>query len=152
MSCELHLTSAELCDRIRGNCGVYFLDGKTMSGKTAFVNSLCNGNASAHITTGEKLIERLICNTDNFDAVAEELQDYGIICVEDIDFFGGRPATEQVLAELFGSLSEHSSVIVTGIEIQKRMKNMFMALGGFEYNNKSSEGWTLTDLKGGSML
>lgn len=146
------LSSVILSERICGRAGIYFLDGRTMCGKTAFVNSLCKGNSDAHITTGEKLIEMIIGSPDSDGSTLYGLDSYKIICIEDIDFFGGRPATEGELARLFEGLSKACSVVVTGIGINRRMEKMLSLLDGYEYYLNDGGEWELYDSKGDRRL
>lgn len=117
--------------------GLVFLSGPSNCGKTQLIKALEKRRGETVVLTGEQLIGEL----------AQQLRTAGqpkltppacsCLCIEDLDWYGGREQTEYVLAELLSGWAQKQLVIVTGIQLRNRMGYLFSRLEEFAYYEKN---------------
>lgn len=136
---KVHISSdVELRDQILADLAhpkLSILDGPSMCGKTRFLKSLPAEITS--ITGLYLLVEDYVAGLRRFvkdhDALLayktnliEKYRKKGqILCFEDIDMtLAGKPATQEEVAFLLRSIIEKDTVILTGIDIDKRCSEL----------------------------
>ena len=72
--------------------------------------------------------------TDLLDA----LEEYGCICIEDIDWYGGKEQVGYMLADELSGFAGEKLIVVTGIRLKERMKAMFSRLEAFDCFEKEN--------------
>lgn len=124
--------------------GVVVLAAPSGSGKTEMVQTLRAEMSDSVIFTGEQMYESLIeqCrNGGDASHVYKDLIDYRCVFIEDLDFYGGRPTTETVLADSLNALSQRTLVVITGVDIKSRMPYFLNRLVGCDYFTYDNQQW-----------
>jgi len=100
--------------------GIFFLDGKSGSGKTHILKELrSNSDRSVVITSYETVKDKLIDSIMNNTSL--DIPEAAIVCIEDVDFLHGKAQTQKEFAIIAKRLSENSLVIFTGISLRSRV-------------------------------
>lgn len=124
-----------------------FLDGPTRCGKSMLVNSIKEFSFGTFVMTGEQFYDFVIDSVTDFQSKLNPLNNirtHKYICIEDLDFFGGRPNTEYEFASIVTMLSRSSVVIITGIRLGEKLQSMFESITNYEYYEKQADYWNLT--------
>ena len=120
--------------------GVVFLSAPTNGGKTTIVREISDKKENAAVITSEEFLEAVIQplkekgNAERLNALTE----YCCICIEDIDWYRGGEYTQVEFASTLTKLAEKALVIVTGIELKKRMPKMISHITHFDYYEKAN--------------
>ena len=84
------------------------------------------------IVTDELFADRIYKNYQSKEprSIKQMADDYmkDIVCIEDVDFLGGRPQTASVCADMLNIIAERSKVILTGIELMKNIPELIRML------------------------
>lgn len=128
------------------SAGNIFLDAPSMEGKSKLVKSVKEYSYSTFIMTGEHFYDFIISNcvggTSKFNTL-NNIKTHKYICIEDLDFLGGRPNTEKEMAQIINELSKTSVLIITGIELKKRLETMFDNISNYDYIKKENSFWKI---------
>ena len=137
----------ELLRHIIGHTkGLIFLDGPTRSGKSLLVNSIKEFSFGTFIMTGEQFYDFIIESAMDLQSKFNPLNNirtHRYICIEDLDFYGGRPHTECEFANVLTILSKNSVVVITGIHLKKKMQSMLDNVLSYEYFEKINNNWKI---------
>ena len=109
--------------------GVAFLSAPSGGGKTAILHKLQKLRPGCKVISSETFIMGVvedILKKGTVEPVPQE-QDL-VLCIEDLDWYKGREATQQALALWFAQLRESGVVIVTGIDLENRLPALFREL------------------------
>lgn len=126
------------------NRGIILLDASSRSGKSLIVRSLHLTMPKSIVTSGETFYDTLIesCkNAKDVSAIYDHLTDYKCLFIEDFDFYGGRPKTESVFAEIFNRIALQLLIVITGIDIRQKMPYMLKSLENYDYYVKKNMYW-----------
>lgn len=142
---NIYYSNEELKNKILSDLSenrLIILDGQTMCGKTRFLKSL-----PADLTTISgfyrlldnyvDLLRTFFDDLDAFNSHKRELiETYRthsqIVCFEDIDMpLSGRSASQEEFAYLFREMTETNTVILTGIDIEKRCPDLLLKYGKY---------------------
>ena len=120
--------------------GLVFLSAPTKSGKTKLVECISADRQNTRVVSGEEFMEALMqpLTSDGKTDLLDALEGYGCICIEDIDWYGGREQVEYRLADVLSSFADEKLIVVTGIRLKERMKAMFSRLEAFDCFEKEN--------------
>ncbi len=116
--------------------GIVFLEGPSCCGKTKVIKEIKKRLKDTCVITGEQFYTYVLEDAKNATQHSSFLQDFkncSCICIDDIDFYGGRPYTEREFARLFSCIGETSVVVITGIKLKEKLSVMFQSLNGYEH-------------------
>lgn len=118
--------------------GLVFLSAPTMGGKTELIKTLKGKREDVAVMSAEQFLDRIFLwiNTGRQEDPAEALADYRYICIEDMDWYAGREATQQEFAKMLIRLGENATVIVTGVRLKARLPHLFACLTDYAYFEK----------------
>ena len=126
--------------------GLIFLSAPTNSGKTKIVRHIKEYKPKTEVISAEQFFEALVqpIKSKGRADLLEALRAHSYICIEDLDWYGGREYTEYAFAAELSRLAESAVVLVTGVALKFRMQAMFSKLHHFDYFERSdiAEGWT----------
>ena len=109
---------------------IFCIDGPSMCGKTSILKKL--PDSMTEIETDELFADRIYKNYQSKEprSIKQMADDYmkDIVCIEDVDFLGGRPQTASVCADMLNIIAERSKVILTGIELKKNIPELIRML------------------------
>ncbi len=120
--------------------GLVFLSAPSSGGKTRLVKRIKELKSDTLVVSSEQFTQAVLGAINNeerpnlLDAMAES----SCICIEDLDFYGGRQYTGYEFAEVLSRFAKESLVIVTGIDLKARLKDMFSRLSDFDYYEKKA--------------
>lgn len=120
--------------------GLVFLSAPTNAGKTCIIRQLKSSRENILVLSGEKFMESILesIRQDGKLDLVEEYRRYACVCIEDLDWYHGREYSQYEFARILSWLSETTAVIVTGIDLKKRLGHMFSKLAIYDYYEKAA--------------
>lgn len=128
-------TDDGLCDYlIETDSRIIVISGPSGSGKTSVIKNLKNKKAvnSVPYIYLVEYICRGVRENPISDEDFEEKTHGDFFCVEDIDFLRWKSVTQGVTGNLLRNISKECKVIITGIELRKRVPELLKSLGSYE--------------------
>lgn len=128
-------TGNELCNYlIETESRIIVVSGPSNSGKTSIINKLKSKKTvnSVPYTFVTEYICRGIFEKPISREEFEAKTSGDFFCVEDVDFLLGKSVTQEVMGEMMREISKGCKVIITGIELRKKVPELLGNLGDFE--------------------
>lgn len=128
-----HFETEELLGYImRQKHKIIFIDGPSNCGKTNMLKNLKACVYNTIMVSGENFYSTIIKNIE-YENPFELDRETEFLVIEDLDYFGGRPRTEKFMAHILSLLSNDVVVVVSGINIQRKMESLMKHLHRYEY-------------------
>ncbi len=134
LTAQKEFTADELCKHmLETQSRIIILDGKSGCGKTSAIRKLKKESGRTVNYVNHLFVTNYICRHITDEPVSQEEFDKKIncdfFCVEDIDFLAGLVSLQEFVGELLKEISGKRKVIITGINIRKRVPELLNALG-----------------------
>ncbi len=128
-------TDDGLCDYLlETDSRIIVINGPSGSGKTSVIKKL-KSKKTVNSVPYNYLVEyicRGVLENPVSDEDFEEKTHGDFFCVEDVDFLCWKSVTQGVTGRLLGDISKECKVIITGIQLKKRVPDLLKNLGGYE--------------------
>ncbi len=135
--CGIKCTTDELFERLmKTECRIVVLDGYSGCGKTMLLRRIRDALAGkVHIFSDERFVDILIKGINGDSSLKKRLMELllgqgNIICIEDVDLYGGKIATQEEVAYCAKIGAQGNLVILTGNDMYKRVPHLLKILGG----------------------
>ncbi len=134
LSSEEEFTSDELYQYLlESQSRIFILSGKSGCGKTSIIRRLKAESGRTVNSVNHLFITNYICRQRTDEPVSQEEFDDKInsdfFCVEDVDFLAGMVSMQEVFGELMKEISTGRKIIITGIELRRRVPELLETLG-----------------------
>lgn len=112
---------------------IYLINGDTFTGKTTYLRKYMKEHPQKRslYMTNEEWTEMLIacsedtdCDDQCIELLASKLSNCDILCIDNIDFLGGKPATQIMSAKTILKLNQDRDIFLAGIDLHKRISTM----------------------------
>lgn len=134
LSSEEKLTTDELYQYLlESKSRIFILSGESGCGKTSIIRRLKAESGRTVCSVNYLFITNYICRQRADEPVSQEEFDDKIssdfFCVEDVDFLAGMVTMQEVFGELMKKISTERKIIITGIELRRRVPELLETLG-----------------------
>lgn len=130
---ETVLTDDELFGRLKEwDRQIVLIEGPSGCGKTRLLQRLSQEDSRQTMIFQEDRFIRFLladlCSEEKGKPFHEFLQDYGVVCVEDIDLLSGKEYTQEAAAQCLSQAARGTLIILTGIRLQERVETLISKL------------------------
>ena len=112
---------------------IQLISGDTFTGKTIYIRNYIRNNPdkSSKYFTYEEWMELVIkcanetdSDTECITMIANHLKESDIVCIDNIEFLGGKSATQSLCANALIKIAPVTECLLSGIELEERIKTM----------------------------